>query len=212
MKNLWLWIGALVVSAFVLSVYVFPSFPSIVPVHWNASGNPDGFAPKEQGLFLLPVIMLGLALGFAWLRSRKHKSKVGTMPLFPPELDCFMPVILAFLLWVHVGTISIQLGWDVSLMVWIYSGLGGMFIYLGHLLPHISQNWMFGIRTPWTLANKTVWNKTHCAGGKLFKYLGYLALISIILPAWAFFMFIGSTIGVALYLLWYSYSLFQKQK
>lgn len=45
-----------------------------------------------------------------------------------------------------------------------------MFVFvLGALLPHTERNWFMGIRTPWTISNDIVWNKTHKLGSRLFE-------------------------------------------
>ena len=49
---------------------------------------------------------------------------------------------------------------------------------LGNYLGKARQNAVFGIRTPWTLSDARVWDKTHRAAGRLMVLAG-LALIPV---------------------------------
>ena len=46
----------------------------------------------------------------------------------------------------------------------------------------VRQNYMFGIRTPWTLASELSWEKTHRLGGRAFV-LGGIILILFVLAS-----------------------------
>ena len=54
----------------------------------------------------------------------------------------------------------------------ISAGIGLIFIFIGNYMPRIRPNYTFGIRLPWTLANETVWYKTHRVGGALLMAAG----------------------------------------
>ncbi len=45
-------------------------------------------------------------------------------------------------------------------------------------MPQIRHNYFFGIRTPWTLANETVWKKTHRVGGAIFVIDGIALVVT----------------------------------
>ena len=51
--------------------------------------------------------------------------------------------------------------------------IGRLFIVLGNVLGKVRSNFMFGVRTPWTLASDPRWNKTHRLVGRLFVLLGW---------------------------------------
>jgi uncharacterized membrane protein len=52
-------IGAMVV----LSAWAWLQLPADaqVPIHWGPSGEPDGWAGKTIGLFLMPLVTIGIA-------------------------------------------------------------------------------------------------------------------------------------------------------
>ena len=47
-------------------------------------------------------------------------------------------------------------------------------------MPRARPNWWFGIRTPWTLSNDRVWERTHRVGGYLLVAVGIVtALVAL---------------------------------
>jgi uncharacterized membrane protein len=48
---------------FVAAIWIWPSAPAQIPIHWNLAGQIDGYGSKFTGLLLLPAIALaGYAL------------------------------------------------------------------------------------------------------------------------------------------------------
>lgn len=57
--NLWweITIILLVVAPFAILAFYYPQLPDIVPIHWNAGGEADGFAEKSFSVvFFLPIL------------------------------------------------------------------------------------------------------------------------------------------------------------
>lgn len=55
-----------------------------------------------------------------------------------------------------------------------------IFVFLavcGNLMYNVKPNYFFGIRTPWTLKNETVWRKTHHLGGVVLFIAGVTGFI-----------------------------------
>lgn len=72
-------VAGLTIAAFALSAYYYPQIPARMPVHWNASGTPDGWAQKSlAGVFFLSA--LGLYLQMFWLML-KHDLAHARMTL-----------------------------------------------------------------------------------------------------------------------------------
>lgn len=66
-------------------------------------------------------------------------------------------------------------------------------------------------RTPWTLSNEKVWDKTHKIGGKLFKIAGIVALFGILFQKHVVFFVLIPVLLVAIYTIIYSYLEYQKE-
>lgn len=56
---------------------------------------------------------------------------------------------------------------------------GVLMIAMGDVLPKLPRNGLVGIRTPWTLADPTVWERTHRLGGYLLTAAGLMSLTSL---------------------------------
>jgi len=91
--------------------------------------------------------------------------------------------------------------------------IGVLFIILGNYMGKIKPNWFMGIRTPWTLSNEEVWNKTHRLGGKMFILLGLVMICGTFLPSETFWKaFTVSIVIILLIPMIYSYLLYRKLK
>ena len=71
------------------------------------------------------------------------------------------------------GTVSV--GRVVSALV------GSLFVFIGNLMGKVKPNFLLGIRTPWTLSDPDVWNRTHRLGGGLFFLTGLATVASALL-------------------------------
>ena len=54
--------------------------------------------------------------------------------------------------------------------------VGLLFVFLGNMMPKMKNNFFMGIRTPWTLSDPDVWNRTHRLGGILWFAGGLLTV------------------------------------
>ncbi|MGC9362886.1 MAG: SdpI family protein, partial [Candidatus Syntrophosphaera sp.] len=79
--------------------------------------------------------------------------------------------------------------------------IGFLFILLGNLLPRVPKNFFIGIRTPWSLADEVIWEKTHRLGGQLFVLGGLVLLLKgFVLIGNSAFQIITAVIALALFL------------
>jgi len=90
--------------------------------------------------------------------------------------------------------------------------IGVLMIYCGYLLVKSKRNWFIGIRTPWTLSNDAVWEKTNTLGGKLFIASGLISFLSFFCPSFAFLFLLVPIIFSSVFSLVYSYVIWKKIK
>jgi len=194
--------------SFIIGIYFYSLLPDKVASHWNARGEVDGYMSKFGGLFLMPIISLVLLLLFIIIPKidpLKHNIEK-----FRKYFNGFIVLMMLFLFYLYILTILWNIGVRfnfVHLLVPIFSIF---FYYCGILIQKAQRNWFIGIRTPWTLSNEEVWNKTHKIGGKLFKIAGIISLIGILLPEYALFFVICPVIIASLFPVIYSYFEYQK--
>ncbi|MDZ7262279.1 MAG: SdpI family protein [candidate division KSB1 bacterium] len=200
---------ALVLLSFLIGSYFYPRLPEKVASHWNTRGEVDGYMSKFWGLFLMPFVLIGLALLFIAIpRIDPLKANIEK---FRKYFDGFIVLFFIFMLAIYLQIILWNTRIKISPNIAFPIGLGLLFFYIGILCEKAKRNWFIGIRTPWTLSNENVWERTHKIGGKLFKIAGVVALLGIFFKNYAFFFVIVPVILVAIYTVAYSYFDYQKE-
>lgn len=193
----------IVLASFGASAYFYPQMPETVASHWDINGEVNGYMSKFWGLFLMPIISLAIFLFF--LAIPKIDPLKSNIEKFRKYFDAFIVVFLLFFLYVHLLTVVWNLGVGFNMAQLMSPAFGVLFYYCGVLMEKAKQNWFIGFRTPWTISSAEVWDKTHRAGGALFKISGIIALGGLILPAVAFYLVIFPILFFSLYITVYSY-------
>jgi uncharacterized membrane protein len=206
LKKLWSWSALIIGIMLAVSAWAWTQVPAgaQVPIHWNAAGQPDDYGNKFVGIFLMPLVSIGVVGIFTLVRYvdplRANIVRSGK------AFHATALGVLFFMLALHVATMLNVAGYDFNVGYVAAPAVGLMFIILGNYMGKIRRNYMFGVRTPWTLASELSWNKTHRLAGKLFVATGGIVLLTTLLnPVWAFYAMMGG-IGVTLALtMIYSY-------
>ena len=81
------------------------------------------------------------------------------------------------MLTVHSLVVLASLGYSVNTTAVLTAAIGVMLIVMGNFMGKIRSNFVFGMRTPWTLSSELSWNKTHRLTGKLFMLWGLVVLV-----------------------------------
>jgi uncharacterized membrane protein len=130
---------------------------------------------------------------------------------FQDTYDTVVLAIVAMDLVLQVGILGSALGWPVGVDNLVPLGVGGLFIVLGNVMPRARPNWFLGIRTPWTLSNDLVWERTHRVGGYLFMIAGVLMMtLSFLRSPAVVNSVIGVMIALTLGTIPYSYFIWRK--
>ncbi len=194
-------IGLFFIIAF--SLYASPYLPDKFASHWNLQGQVDNYMPKFLGVFLMPIVSVFLFLLFIFLPKIDplKENYLG----FKKYYDGFILVIITFFFYIYSLTILWNYGFRFNMGKMIMPAMSILFFYIGVLLKNLKKNWFCGIRTPWTLNNDLVWDKTHELGSKLFKIAGVIGLIGFFMPDYGFLLIIIPTVSISLFLFIYSY-------
>ncbi|WP_335999047.1 SdpI family protein [Halorientalis halophila] len=201
--------GLLVAGMAALSLLVGPELPETMVTHWDASGTPDGTMPKLLGQFFLPLLTAGVvALLFVAPRLDPSAEQDAS---FRAVYDAFVVVLTAFLAVVHVAVLGINLGHEVPVVSIVSICVGCLVYAVGVVLPQTQPNWVVGIRTPWTLADETVWERTHDRGATLFKLSGAVAFLGAVVPEYAVYVIVGPLLASAAALTGYSNYLYRQR-
>lgn len=203
-----MWVLAFISPVMFLAAYSY--LPESVPIHWNAQGQVDNYGSKAMAAFLFFLPLL-LALMFQFLPKIDPKKQ--NYVKFQKYYDIFAIFFIAFFVVVNgVMLTEILKPGTLSIGLVISIGVSLMLIVLGNMMGKIKHNYFMGIKTPWTLADPDVWNKTHRVGGIMWVVIGILALITSFISTVIFSVILlvgalGST--VVLYIL--SYVWFKKR-
>ncbi len=177
--------------------------PEQMASHWNAAGEVEGYMSKNYGLFLMPIISIAIVLLFVLVIRIDPLKK--NIKKFMGYYEGLVLAIVLFLFYIYLLSIFANLGYEFDMMRMMVPSLGILFFYLGIVLGKARRNWFVGIRTPWTLSDDKVWDKTHELGGKLFKIAGVIALFGLVLPGYAIWLVVVPVLVFAVYLIVYSY-------
>lgn len=208
MRNSQLVIFAILAS-FVVSFALYSSLPNTMASHWSLSGAVDGYSSKSTAAFLIPVASLVILAIFWAIPKIDPLSK--NISHFRDYFDGMLLSIVLFMFYIHTLTILWNLGFVFDMGQFLSPAFGALFCYFGVILEHIEMNWFVGIRTPWTMSSKRVWQKTHKVASKTFKLAGILAAGAFFVPRHAVFLIVVPVIFAVVYSAIFSYFEYQKK-
>jgi len=192
-------------------LFVYSKLPETVPTNFGFDGTVNAYGPRYTIILLalLPAFM-GALLQFL-PRIDPRRQAYAKFQKYYDFFALFMTVFMTVVFFVIVteilypGTVSI--GRIMTAMI------ACMFIVIGNMMGKIKHNYLFGIKTPWTLADPDVWVRTHSLGGKIWFILGILMLpASLLMKEKVFFwLLMVGTVGSVILLFAISY-VFYRQK
>jgi uncharacterized membrane protein len=130
--------------------------------------------------FFLPGVAAGISLLLTRLVGRQA---LGSDPRgFQAAFAFILDTIVVFILALHgilmatllIGPVS-WLGTVLPLL------LGGALVVAGNVFPRLRPNVAVGIRTPWTLGDRQVWDRVHRVAGYAVVALGLLVIATTLL-------------------------------
>ncbi len=192
-----------------ISIWAYPALPERVASHWGVDGQVNGYMDKGWGIFMVPVIMVFLA-GLFHVLPRIDPTHKNTDEL-KQQMGGIGIAILLMMLIIQGLVICWNFGYRVPIGVVLPVLIGGLFFYIGKVCRQAKRNWFMGVRTPWTLLSDEIWDATNQRAGKLFQASGIIAILSALVPAYAFWFIIVPILATAIYSVAYSYALYRRQ-
>lgn len=162
----------------ILSLALYNDLPDRVVMQWDIQGNPNWYAHKAVAAFGLPLFMVVInifvMLAFRGNPKRENVSRPLQMLMewiTPATSVIVVPIILLMAAGaaLPVPTIALVL-------------VGVIFVAAGLYLPKTGQNFVVGIRLPWTLRDTETWDKTHRMAGPLWIACGIALILITFLP------------------------------
>jgi len=201
----------MILGATIAGLLLWNQLPEQMASHWNINDQVDGYMSKFWGVFMMPLITLGMFLLFLIIPSiNPLKANIAK---FRGVFNLFITFIMGFMIYIHALTLAWNLGYTgFKMSTSMLPALGLLFIFIGFMLRKAKRNFFIGIRTPWTLSSDYVWDKTHQLGAVLFMTSGALAFIGSFFGGMTAFWFLFAPLmGSTIFLLVYSYVLYQRE-
>ena len=201
----------LIIGAIAAGLLIWNQLPEQMASHWNENDQVDGYMSRFWGVFLMPLMTLGLFLLFLVIPVIDPLK--ANIAQFRGIFNLFIVFIIGFMLYIHALTLLWSLGYtSFEMSKAMLPAMGLLFILVGYLMRQSKRNWFIGIRTPWTLSSDSVWDKTHQLGAILFVASGVLAFLGGFFGGMlAFWLFFVPLMASAIFLVVYSYVLYQRE-
>jgi len=201
----------MLVAATLAGLLLWNQLPDQMASHWNVNDQVDGYMSRFWGVFLLPLITLGMLVLFLAVPSIDPLK--ANIAQFRGAFNLFIVLIVAFMIYLYWLTLAWNLGFtNFRMSGAMLPAIGLLFVFIGFMMRQAKRNFFIGIRTPWTLSSDTVWNETHRVGAVLFMVSGVLAFLGAFFGGTtAFWMMFAPIIGSTIFLLVYSYMLYRRE-
>lgn len=181
--------------------------------HWGINGQPNGMVNKFIGVYLIPVLTLIFYIAFLIIPKIEVYQK--NIEHFSGQFWGFKVMFVFVMGVIYVATLLPNLGYwgQTDPMLIIIPAIGLLFFYVGYMLNFTKRNYFIGVRTPWTLADEKIWEKTNKLASRLFWICGALAFLALVAPGDArIWIVIGPVVLVAIFVCLYSLYEYMKLK
>jgi uncharacterized membrane protein len=153
MKNKnWLILIGIIMASILGTFIIYPNLPTLIPTHFNVAGEVDQMGAKWTVFItmLLPLIILGLMVFLPKIDPRKR-----SYDKFKKAYAVSAFILTLFIVGIHWMVIAYALGYTLYIPTVMKLVMGLLLVLIGNYLPQVRQNYFYGIKTPWTLADET---------------------------------------------------------
>lgn len=193
-----------------IALITYPFLPEMVPSHWNIAGQVDSYIPKLLNAILLPGITIAMYLLLRRLTAAGPTLDPDSQRRSVEFTDRILPALALLFLAIQSIVIATALHFSVNVPFIISLLVSLLFIYIGNFMGKLRRNFWSGIRTPWTLANDIVWERTHRLGSWLFVAAGLVGVVTSFIVPLRIWGVVGSLLLVILILYIYSYIIYRR--
>jgi len=200
-------VAALTVAV-VTSAWAYPTLPATVPTHWNLAGQVNGYSSRFFAVAFAPAIaalMWLLMLVLPKISPRGFRLAESADAFYAAMLAVIAVIVVIHLMLVRAAVTGAQPSVTVLFLL-----LGALFVVIGAVMGRLKRNFWIGVRTPWTLANDEVWQRTNHLAGRLLVAGGLFIALSSFFPRIAIAVILIVLFVIAFTSLAYSYVLYRR--
>lgn len=145
----------------VYGLVVYNELPEMVPTHWGADGEINGYSSRAFAVFGLPVFLavVNVICQAGLMTDPKKENQPEKLKAVVAWLIPVISLIVVPVCLLAAQGIDIDVSFIVPLLV------GILFLIIGNYLPKCKRNYTMGIKLPWTLNSDENWNRTHRLAG-----------------------------------------------
>ncbi len=199
----------LIALAAIAGLILSSQLPDPMPSHWNAAGEVDGYMSRFWGIWLMPLMTLGITLLLAVVPVIDPLK--ANIEQFRSLYNAFIVGFVVYMLYVYGLTLASALGYQFNMTYMLLPVVGLLFIGLSFLIKNARRNFFIGIRNPWTLSSDKVWDKTHKLGAKMFMGSGVVVILSAFLGKNRYWLMMAALLAATLVPIVYSYTLWKRE-
>lgn len=198
----------IVLGLALVSALLLPDLPEEMAVNFDTAGEPNNFAQAET--FLGGSVLLGAGIAAMFAVVPRIDPLGDNIAAFQTTYDAVAVATLVFHAYVHGMVIASNLGFEFDVVQATTPAVAGLYLLLAVLLRRAEQNWFVGIRTPWTLSDERVWEKTHRHTAPLFAAAAVLSLGGVVFPEYGVFFLAAPVTVVSLGSVLYSFVVYER--
>lgn len=179
MKKLNTVIFLLIAISFAVIGIMISYMPPEVPTHYNALGEVDGMGSPNT-YFIFPAIsavssLILIPVSKTCTKPEERKT-VQYVTVFSVLLFAVLGIFFSYRALVfNPASVSPETSNNVFKLTFIILGL--LFVFIGNRMPKVRKNPAIGVRTKWTLASDTVWQKSNRFAAIGCVVCGFLMII-----------------------------------
>lgn len=167
-------LGLIVSGLGVWTVFAGPT--ELLPVHWNPSGQADGWGRREEvGVLLIVLSVITLALGGGMgVAARRAGDPARARALRYGQLVVVLTIPLVALL---IASASLSGATDIAGALPV-ALISLVLLLSGAFLGRVGPNPFVGVRTPWAFKSRLAWDRSNRLAGRLFFLIGLAGLLT----------------------------------
>lgn len=202
------------IASFLGHLALLPQMPEMIPTHWDAAGNVNGWTGRTAIIALdaLPLLLLLMMRYLPAMDPRGHiYARMGSFYTGFVTLFTLFMVGITWTSELTVFGLLPQTGSPVGAITSVVIGVS--LVLLGNYMPKVKRNYTFGCKTPWALDNDVNWRLTHRFCGVAYVLSGIVVIVSGVLSLQygeiAFWILITAILGSSLATYAYSYLVYR---
>jgi uncharacterized membrane protein len=160
--------GILTTATFAIGAWAYAILPpdATIAIGWHGfDGAAHRAVPKLVGLAIIPLVALVVttSLSLAPMRARNLKGLQASAASY----GLLLTSLAALFLVTQGALVERAINPDFDVLRWVFMAAAALLVLVGNTLGKVRHNDVFGVRTPWTLADARVWDKTQRFTGRL---------------------------------------------